>query len=326
MDILLILQKDLLDNYKKQDLEILARFYGISVSRNLQELAMEIARRNLDMSLHRAEMEGNLENLQKITKTKRVVSSFKPLMVKLTAKVNDEDDTLTDNYVYQAIIDADPSPKKQYTSWIIRGYIDGGIEHFEDISARVPTALRRFEVLSKQGHLSKEEKKIDNYCGLTGCTKKGKEKPGLEDLIERYTTTVFNENETDEIKAGTEYIFENDNVRVLSPKTEESSCFYGQGTTWCTAGDDGNRFEDYNEDGPLYILIPKIPKNKGEKYQIHFATTQYMNKKNNRVNRKFLIDRFPEAIRILVKNTDNANEGLIWGATGGFKDLVRIFS
>jgi hypothetical protein len=66
-------------------------------------------------------------------------------------------------------------------------------------------------------------------------------------------------------------------VRIVVPEDQNAACYYGQGTRWCTASRTStNYFGHYSKDGPLYILLPKQPKHDGEKYQLHFASEQFM--------------------------------------------------
>jgi hypothetical protein len=59
-----------------------------------------------------------------------------------------------------------------------------------------------------------------------------------------------------------------------------TSCELGSGTEWCTAtGNTDGFFEEYIEDGPLFIFINNA--NPKDKYQVHFETDQYMGKNDN---------------------------------------------
>lgn len=66
-----------------------------------------------------------------------------------------------------------------------------------------------------------------------------------------------------------EFIGENENWEIWSPKTYAASCKLGSGTTWCTASTsyDGY-FNSYTNSGKLYIFYPKSgePENK---FQAH---------------------------------------------------------
>lgn len=54
-----------------------------------------------------------------------------------------------------------------------------------------------------------------------------------------------------------------------------ASCELGSGTEWCTAtGKNDAYFQEYIEDGPLYIIINKS--NPKEKYQFHYETNSFM--------------------------------------------------
>ena len=53
-----------------------------------------------------------------------------------------------------------------------------------------------------------------------------------------------------------------------------TSCELGSGTEWCTAtGNTSNYFNEYIEDGPLYIFMKP---GSDEKYQFHFESGQFM--------------------------------------------------
>jgi hypothetical protein len=77
-----------------------------------------------------------------------------------------------------------------------------------------------------------------------------------------------------EIKQGAKKVFENSEWSIIVPETEESACYYGKGTKWCTAGNTNNQFNYYNRQGDLYILINK--QDPSEKFQFHFESSQFM--------------------------------------------------
>jgi hypothetical protein len=68
-------------------------------------------------------------------------------------------------------------------------------------------------------------------------------------------------------------MYEDDIFVVIHPLTEAASCLYGKGTQWCTAAKDCSKFEHYNSQGKLYIIIDK---QSGEKYQFHAESNSYM--------------------------------------------------
>ena len=194
-------------------------------------------------------------------------------------------------------IQADPTGKK-YVRWIVDSYVNGGIKRNEDLLSRVKPALENYEylksrnILSKQGEIWQQETNIDNYCGIVGCTKKGFEKPGLEDLIDKYKDQL--EKEEVETTNTAIQVYNSDTIRIIQPTTEADACYYGQSTRWCTAAREDNMFDHYNGLGPLYIIIPKNPSYKDEKYQLSFETKQYMDEKDEEVVLADLVAKYPE--------------------------------
>jgi hypothetical protein len=77
-------------------------------------------------------------------------------------------------------------------------------------------------------------------------------------------------------------VFENDDWFVLIPKSMEASIYWGSRTKWCTATKtiENNRFEQYSENGPLYININKKTK---AKYQFSFADTEWNDAENDEI-------------------------------------------
>lgn len=194
-------------------------------------------------------------------------------------------------------IQADPTGKK-YVRWIVDSYVNGGIRRDEDLLARVKPALENYEylksrnILNRRGELWQQETNIDNFCGIVGCTKKGFEKPGLEDLIDKYKDQL--EQVEVETSNTAVQIYNGNQIRIIQPTTKEDACYYGQSTRWCTAAREDNMFDEYNRNGPLYIIIPKHPSYKDEKYQLSFETEQYMDEKDDPVQLEDLVNKYPE--------------------------------
>nr|QBK87521.1 MAG: hypothetical protein LCMAC201_04320 [Marseillevirus LCMAC201] len=224
-------------------------------------------------------------------KPERVWNKYK---IVLSQKLSTDSTVPTmDDYsaTMQTFQNADPTSNKTYLDWIVSGYVNDGIKRYEDLMTRVLPALKDYDYLKKSKKLTKipgkaylDETNILNYCGIAGC-KKGKfQQQGLEELIDKHAEELVSRRiqlqETEDIKQEGKTIFEGPNVKIIQPLTEAAACHYGRGTRWCTAGKDGNLFELYNKQGPLYILIPTKARYTGEKYQLHFYNEQYMDEKD----------------------------------------------
>ena len=81
-----------------------------------------------------------------------------------------------------------------------------------------------------------------------------------------------------------EKVYEDENWFVIIPKSTDASCYWCNGTEWCTAtrNEENNQFEFYSSQGPLYININKQTK---EKYQFHFETHSFMNQKDEGIQK-----------------------------------------
>ena len=81
-------------------------------------------------------------------------------------------------------------------------------------------------------------------------------------------------NAVNNAKDNAEFPYEDGSWKVIIPKSYEASCYWGNGTEWCTAyrGDD-QWYNHYTEQGPLFINIHKTT---GQKYQFHFESSSFM--------------------------------------------------
>ena len=57
---------------------------------------------------------------------------------------------------------------------------------------------------------------------------------------------------------GIDVAYEDDNLVVIHPKTQEASCYYGNDTRWCTSEEGGEAFDEYNSSGNLYYYMWKF--------------------------------------------------------------------
>jgi hypothetical protein len=97
-----------------------------------------------------------------------------------------------------------------------------------------------------------------------------------------------------------ELIRNDEEIKIVVPKTEEASCFFGTNTKWCTAATSGwNAFSDYSEKGPLYIVLFK---KENTRWQFHFQTMQFMNERDEEIliediQNSIIVDWFETMIR-----------------------------
>ncbi|MEM4396724.1 MAG: hypothetical protein QXR30_03635, partial [Candidatus Woesearchaeota archaeon] len=168
---------------------------------------------------------------------------------------------LDQNQLLDKFIESDPTGNKgTYVLWMINAYLKKGINYIEDLD-RTRYALELYHKFKHK--LPQEQRDINRIKSLSD----------LEDIVEQFkeqkTGKEVKKETKQEILNETEVLYNGPEGMVLIPKTERASCFWGQGTRWCTAATQSkNYFSEYNEKGPLYILITPD----GSKYQIHFVT------------------------------------------------------
>ena len=81
-------------------------------------------------------------------------------------------------------------------------------------------------------------------------------------------------NAVNSAKDNVKVIYEDSRWLILIPLSYEASCYWGNGTEWCTATRETDDFyKSYSEQGNLYI---NINKKTGHKYQFHFETDSFM--------------------------------------------------
>ena len=194
------------------------------------------------------------------------------------------------NEILKFFEDADPTSNKQYTEWIVRRFIDGSIKYLQDVDSTVTENLARYHELKSRRMIPPELMDINKFKDSTGTNS-----------MMRFFRDVYNiykelpEQQAKMDKGEALRIYEDDEIRIIKPEDQNAACYYGQGTQWCTASTKSrNYFDEYNDDGPLYIILPKKPTRVGEKYQVHFESSSYMNENDVSVGLYGLIKRFPQ--------------------------------
>lgn len=77
-----------------------------------------------------------------------------------------------------------------------------------------------------------------------------------------------------------ELLFNGDNWEVWTPHTFEGSKALRRGAVWCTGGDNDYHYNNYTENGMLYVIINKA--NPSDKYQLFVPSNDYGNEREFR--------------------------------------------
>jgi hypothetical protein len=193
---------------------------------------------------------------------------------------------LVDTYMEQ-IENTDPTLNKKYTQWLARQFMTSPVLKLEDLTSTLADYLAKFDKLNRKRQIESPFNDINRYKNVHM----------FMDKMDEYEDPVDDNNRG---KART--VFDGETVKVVIPEDEAAACTYGRQTRWCTAATQGtNYFEHYNRQGPLYILLPKTPEHQGEKYQLHFPSSQFMDEDDSEVSiKKILTERFPELLEFFL--------------------------
>ena len=183
---------------------------------------------------------------------------------------------------------SDPSPAKKYVNWMIVRYLKGDIRRLEDIPSRIAPALSKFQSLQNKKKLKPEHSDINKIRSI-------------EDVMDEYSIdsnqTQGNKSQAKSVERSmydskeAELIFNSNEYKIVVPKTEEASCFFGKNTRWCTAASNDNQFNNYSKKGPLYIILHKST---NTRWQFSFASDEYMDERDDEVKIiEFLLSHGP---------------------------------
>ena len=179
---------------------------------------------------------------------------------------------------------ADPSKNKQYLQWIARMYISKQFR-LEDV-VRLRGDLEEYERV-KSKLQNKDINSFKNLGDLYNTLEPFKEQDVVSNKEQerRFEADLFKKRES-------EIFYNGATLKIIIPHTERASCYFGRGTKWCTAAKNENKFDHYNEEGPLYIIICKD----GKKFQFHFGSegNQFMDARDQEVNIEQLVKIYPE--------------------------------
>jgi hypothetical protein len=140
--------------------------------------------------------------------------------------------------------------------WVLKHLHGGGIQRGEDVASTVVPNLMRLRQAQAEGKSDATLARLQGAGALHGHL--SKVYPAGESSLAHLDPSEYTVHG------------ENEHWTIVQPHTKAAACALGKGTGWCTAPTGPtNRFHTYNNEGPLYTLIPKNPVRKGERYQIH---------------------------------------------------------
>ena len=153
-----------------------------------------------------------------------------------------------------------------YIKWIIQKYSQNKMQMVEDILSKAIPALERYQDLKKRNQLQLTHKNLQRI----------KDIHELLDIMDEYQDAQSRSEKKDSVEQGfydrgeAELVHNDSKIKVVIPKTEKASCYFGMGTKWCTTGDRNNMFNDYTRDGYdlHYIFFKGVTSKRNYKWAV----------------------------------------------------------
>jgi hypothetical protein len=163
---------------------------------------------------------------------------------------------------------------EKYLQWLVNLYINGQFS-LED-HQKINEIITKFE----KARPKLEKKDINQYKSIkdieeTLAPLKDDDLKSNRQLNKEREKKFFVDKEA-------KIFYEGGGIKVIIPKTEAASCYFGVGTKWCTAAEKNNMFNTYSKQGNLYIVLT----DDGRKYQFFFKMRiqQMMDEKDQPIN------------------------------------------
>lgn len=197
------------------------------------------------------------------------------------------------NDILSRLESADPTKNKEYVQALAKLYSNGGLK-MEDVTSTLADYLTKFHKLKQKKIIPAPRNDFMRYSSVGD----------FMSVVDEYPEPEDNKNVD---KGSSDVYYEDQDLRILVPKDREAACYYGKGTKWCTAATNNNMYDYYAKKEQLYIILLKKPKHTGEKYQFHFATKQFMDESDRRIDLYSLADRYPQLRKIFSKQAEQHN-------------------
>ena len=154
-----------------------------------------------------------------------------------------------------------------YIKWIITKYSQNKMQMVEDILSKAIPALERYQDLKKRNQLQSNHKNLQRIRDIHQ----------LLDIMDEYEDKRSRSEQKDSVEQGfydrgeAELVHDDSKIKIVIPKTEKASCYFGMGTKWCTTGDRDNQFNSYTRDGATlyYLFFKGVTDKKNYKWAVH---------------------------------------------------------
>ena len=179
-----------------------------------------------------------------------------------------------ENSVFPSILEKDPTENKKYIEWMAR-IINKKVlrvlsrpwelpgdepnrraEMTNAATAAVNTISRNLRDYHKLSQRNLIEKNIDSFKDLGDWESK------IYNAKREFEHREKMKEYEQEAKGSTDILHDDEDIMIVRPRSEKSSCYYGQGTRWCiSATASRNYFDQYTGEGTgfYFVLFKHLP-------------------------------------------------------------------
>jgi hypothetical protein len=197
----------------------------------------------------------------------------------------------------------DPTPNKKYVPWMLQQYLKNNVKRLEDMTG-VNEILEKYDKVKKLRGFPQNAKNLTalNYDTLRTLVREfdPDDPSGYSQNMGDYDI-IYGDIDIRTDEYGLLHATPSTDVVVIHPKDKAAGIYFGRVfggfAEWCTAyvPPRTNMFDYYNQQGPMYVIVPKVPRYEDEKYQVHDASHQFADKNDHAVNLATLfLERFPQ--------------------------------
>ena len=202
---------------------------------------------------------------------------------------------------------SDPTRNAACLPWLLRTYAAGGYR-LEDLSKAHDT-LAAFARLRGQlpntatiGGETRNPRKLGSHLTLASLWSAIAPLVEAERLAQENCSGEQEDTDRERALAQSRVIHRSNRMVIAVPMTEEASCWWGQGTQWCTAARNDNAFEHYHSDAPLIVICLRksgdLPARKLQMH-IHANDVQFMDENDARVSSKIILERWQDLVDLV---------------------------
>jgi hypothetical protein len=123
--------------------------------------------------------------------------------------------------------------------------------NFDENLSKVTAAIKSFEKISSS--LPKTD--INQY-------------QNINELVTEISKYLNKMNRDYEQVSGGNVVYNDDRFFVVNPQTHDASCYYGQGTRWCSSSGDDFYFHKFNDDGKLFYILDRTKNPTDPEYKV----------------------------------------------------------